>query len=87
VHPPANPRLRAWCIAAEYRPPLAYLARDRAMVDEADILIAAPRRSAEEANSGTWYTINYAARVGRPVIIVYPSGYCEHHENLTPWPR
>lgn len=78
VHPPDNPRLRAWCIgAAQYRPPLDYLARDRAMVDEADLLIAAPKAPVDELHSGTWATINYARKVGRPIIMVYRSGYVE----------
>jgi hypothetical protein len=78
VHPPENPRLRAWCIgAAEYRPPAPYLERDRAIVGECDLLIAAPKEPVDSARSGTWYAINYARKIGRPVIMVYRSGYTE----------
>lgn len=78
IHPPLNPRFRAWCrLAAEYRPPMPYIARDYAIVDETDVLIAAPKSPVDEAHSGTWVTINYAIELGRPVVLAYRSGYTE----------
>lgn len=47
-----------------------YLARDERLADEADALIAYPRTSNEERRSGTWATIRYFQKRGKPVTIV-----------------
>jgi predicted Rossmann fold nucleotide-binding protein DprA/Smf involved in DNA uptake len=42
------------------------------------VLVACPREEhGEETRSGTWSTVRYARRVGRPVIVVRPSGRIE----------
>ena len=48
--------------------------RDRAMVDEAEVLIACPGALEPVQGSGTWYTIGYARRRGVPVRYVWPDG-------------
>ena len=73
AHPPTSDRLRAWTLADRTDKPLPYLERNRAIVDATDILIAAPR-GPEEQRSGTWSTVRYARKVGKPVIIVWPDG-------------
>jgi len=74
IHPPVNPAYRAWCSrAAEYRPPKDYLDRNADIVDETDVLIAAPY--AETNTGGTWFTVRYARDKGRPLAIVYRSGW------------
>lgn len=69
-HPPANSSLRAFCEVHEAREPKEYLARNRDIVTETDCLIAAPG----EGSRGTWYTVRYAEKVGKPVTVVRPDG-------------
>lgn len=49
------------------------LNRNRDIVDACDILIACPR-GPEERRSGTWATIRYARKQGKPIVIVWPDG-------------
>ena len=53
-----------------------YLERDRDIVNQTDVLIAMPK-SDDENRSGTLYTINYAKKQSKEVIIVYPDGRTE----------
>lgn len=46
----------------------AYHHRNRWMVDRSDFVIAFPH--GDDQRSGTWYTANYAARQGKPRLIV-----------------
>ncbi len=50
--------------------PKPYLERNRDIVDNSDILIACPK-DFNQTRSGTWYTINYAHKQGKPVIILW----------------
>lgn len=58
------------------RPPLE---RNRTIVDECEVLVACPA-GPEVTRSGTWSTIRYARRIGRPVVIIYPDGSVEYPE-------
>lgn len=60
------------------KPPLD---RNRDIVDHSDFLIAAPKESKEIVRSGTWATIRYARKVGKPVSIVYPDGSIRRQQN------
>lgn len=51
-----------------------FLDRNRDIVDTSDILIVCPRTMSEELRSGTWATVRYAQKVGKPIIIVWPDG-------------
>jgi hypothetical protein len=73
LHPPKDPKLRAFCLAAESRPPKGYLVRNADIVRETDLLLAAPS-GPEQPRSGTWATIRRAIELGRPVCVVLPSG-------------
>jgi len=73
-HPPKNGSKRAFCECDELREPKGYLERDDDIVDETDELIATPKEFEPQDRGGTWYTINYAKRVGKPVTIIYPDG-------------
>ena len=79
VHPPINPALRSWASkAAEYRPPKEYLSRNVDIVDESDVLIAAPYREDDVLSlggGGTWFTVRYARQLCKPIAIVYRSGF------------
>lgn len=74
IHPPADPKLRAFCNTGTLLPEKPYLARDRDIVDACDVLIATPKESSEQKRGGTWYTIRYAQRLGKQVIIIWPNG-------------
>lgn len=50
--------------------PKGYLERNRDIVYQSDILIAGPDGSKESLRSGTWYTVRYARKVGKEVIIL-----------------
>jgi hypothetical protein len=73
-HPPIKNELRANYPSNEYMPPLNYFARNRALVDAVDILLVAPFQESRQNYGGTWYTYDYAVKVGRPTIVVLPSG-------------
>lgn len=74
VHPPINSSLRAYCISSERREPKEYLARDRDIVDESERMIAFPNSTTPTPHSGTWYTVGYARKMGKPLAIVFPNG-------------
>lgn len=57
------------------------LSRNRVMVDRAHELVAAPSGMTEELRSGTWATVRYARKVGKPVTICWPDGTVTSEEN------
>lgn len=58
----------------ETRPRQEYLVRNRAIVDETDMLVATPGTFKEIKRSGTWATIRYARKKGKPILIVEKNG-------------
>lgn len=83
-HPPAQTGDRAYVESDETRQPLTYLARNRAMVEEAKRLIGFPRNMVEEERGGTWYTIRYALKRGYPVTIIWPNGRVDNRPAKEP---
>jgi hypothetical protein len=79
-HPPTNESWRGWHVSDEIRPPRDYLARDRTIVHECELLIACPSTHWPQARSGTWYTIRYARQVRRPLLLVSPTGEVIEHQ-------
>lgn len=73
VHPPKDPKLRAYCKGDEILEPEPYLERDVKIVQYSDYLIGAPR-SRSDTRGGTWYTIFTAARMKRFGHVVMPDG-------------
>jgi hypothetical protein len=71
IHPPRNPKYRAWCMAidAKWWPEKGYLARDRDIVNCAQVLLAVPSGPEVFRGSGTWYTIHF----GRQKRLKHPS--------------
>jgi len=65
---------RAYCSGAkvvhEAGPPLA---RNRDIVDEANVMLATPKTQNEVLRSGTWAAIRYA-RGKKPLRVYYPNG-------------
>jgi hypothetical protein len=73
-HPPDNDAKRAFFPADEWREPLPYLERNHKIVLASQEMIATPGEFEEVLRSGTWATIRYARRVGRPLHVIYPDG-------------
>ena len=75
VHPGDEGQHRGWSLRNDYavlHPWKPYLERNHDIVDVCEMLIAAPKSLTEELRSGTWATIRYARKIGRPVIILDP---------------
>ena len=71
IHPPVKRIMRAYCQGArEILPPEEYLERDRCIVDATIGMIAAPKSNKEELRSGTWYTVRYARKMNKRVILL-----------------
>lgn len=73
-HPPTETRLMAAVQCDEIRPAKGYLARNRDIVDETVALIAMPSEPEEQPRGGTWSTVRYARKAGKPVVLILPSG-------------
>lgn len=73
-HPPTDPKLRAYCDFDEMAEEKPYLVRNKDIVDETDLLIAAPKEMTEQMRGGTWSTIRYARKAGKLIMIVWPDG-------------
>ena len=75
LHPPTDPKKRAFCRAERVEPERPYLDRNRDIVDASTLLIAAPGEQAgERLRSGTWATVRYAQKRGRRILVVRPDG-------------
>jgi hypothetical protein len=76
LHPPTNYAKRAWCEvpARLMRREKPYLDRNRDIVDETVALIATPAEFEEQQRGGTWYTVRYARKRGKPIVLILPDG-------------
>lgn len=78
VHPPKEEKYRAWCGIdnthnGSYIINISkhYGVRDKDIVDECTLLLAAPLdENKEELRSGTWQTIRYARKIKKPYILL-----------------
>jgi len=85
IHPPLVDAYRAWCgkwdMNTTILQPKSYFARDRDIVNDAEVMVGLPKqsfepdRSWEKGNGGTWYTINYTRDQEKPLAIVWPNGH------------
>lgn len=66
VHPPLSNVARAFRVGDETRAPFAYTPRDRNIVIQTDFLIGSPLQDVEIIRSGTWLTIRYSRKLGKP---------------------
>ena len=87
MHPPKNGEWRAWNGTDDKTvtmlPVGDYFVRDRAIVNVAEVMVAASRFSVEpEHGGGTWFTINYTRKQGKPLAIIWPNGFITY-ENWT----
>jgi O-acetyl-ADP-ribose deacetylase (regulator of RNase III) len=73
-HPPSSTDTQGHYGGHEFREPKGYLARDRDIVDESDLLIVVPLQQEWQPRGGTWYTHDYAQKNNKPVKIFWPDG-------------
>jgi len=67
--------MRAHCPAEQISEPVAPMARNRAIVATADLIIACPpNKERIKKGSGTWATIGFAEKAGKDVHIIFPDG-------------
>jgi hypothetical protein len=55
-------------------PPVSYYKRDRNIVRRVSVLYVIPLSFVPEPRSGTWYTMNFARKLNKPVVIFWPDG-------------
>ena len=82
AHPPrvkTHVSQRALKLSDAFREDEDFVVRDKRMVEECDVLIAAPWQDARPKSlrgQGTWTTVNHAQKphINRPTCIIYPNG-------------
>jgi hypothetical protein len=72
-HPPLNSAKRTFFPFDTQEDPLPYLERNKKMVDNSELLLALPI-GVETLRSGTWSTVRYARKLGKPIVIIWPTG-------------
>lgn len=72
IHPPDNPKYRAFCKEGTILPEKPYLERNKDIVDSSSLLITTPHKDDEinKQRSGTWSTIRYAKKQKKDIIII-----------------
>lgn len=77
-HPPSKKDKRAFCKFDEENQPHEYLIRNRHIVRASDLMIACPKGPERKRGSGTWATIRFARKQGKPMVIIWPDGTCTY---------
>jgi hypothetical protein len=72
-HPPDRDELRAYHESTETRDPRSYLARNRNIVSEVELLMVVPMQDEWQPRGGTWYTHDYAKKKNVPVKLFLPN--------------
>lgn len=73
-HIPEDNTHRAFCEFHEVRSPLPHMKRNKAIVAESDVMIATPLEMTEQERGGTWKTIGFTRKAGKPLAIVWRDG-------------
>lgn len=74
-HPPVDTTHRAGNLCYDdIREPLTHFARNRAIVNETDVLVVCPCDMEHQPRGGTWYTHDYAQKKGKRIVIIWPNG-------------
>lgn len=74
IHPPTNPKYRAFKKSNIILPEYPYLTRDRHIVNNSNLMLATPNSRKYNQRSGTWYTYNYAEKQQVPRILIHIDG-------------
>ena len=72
-HPPRLTEQQGFFGGDEVREVRDYLARDRQIVLDTELLIVVPLQDEWQSRGGTWYTHGYAVQQQRPVKIFWPT--------------
>jgi hypothetical protein len=80
VHPPENPKARAWKKGDRLHPERDYIVRNHDIVKASAILLATPGQMREQLRSGTWSTIRYAWFRKVPTHVIFPDGFIQNSE-------
>lgn len=72
LHPPLDPKKRAYNIADLVLQARPYLERNHDIVDACDVMFATPREMHEVLRSGTWATIRYARKCRKDLLVIQP---------------
>lgn len=72
AHPPINPYKRAFHFTHRAEIPKDYPVRNRDIVDFGSLMIGIPDTDYEKLRSGTWSTLRYARKQGKPRIVLLP---------------
>lgn len=74
IHPPTKSSNRAYRGGDFVHATLPYMDRNRAIVAECDVIIGCPKEYDTVRRSGTWATMRFAQRAGKPVVMIRPDG-------------
>jgi hypothetical protein len=74
VHPPEDKRLRAYCEGDHVEDPKPYSRRNQDIVNDSDLVIAAPYTATNPGHGGTWQTIRFAQDADKLHRIIIPNG-------------
>lgn len=72
--PPVNRLYRCHHRSDKVHLPAPYMTRNQSIVDNADVMIAAPGEMEWRPHSGTWATITMARKANKHLYIVFPDG-------------
>lgn len=72
VHPPDDPKFRAFCEGDIIHPEKPYAVRNQDIVNAVSHMLAAPTTERPVPRSGTWMTIGFAEKAKVPVEMLYP---------------
>jgi hypothetical protein len=74
IHPPEKTELRAYKEGHYIHETKGYLARNRDIVNDSDLLVGNPYQTEWSYTGGTWYTIDYAKKRSKLANIMWPDG-------------
>jgi hypothetical protein len=74
IHPPTNSEHQAHCFGTEEALPQPYMKRNKEIVAEVNVMIAAPPTDEELDHGGTWRTIGLARKAKRHLFVCLPNG-------------
>jgi hypothetical protein len=75
VHPPSNPKKRAWKQGDFILKEKPFMVRDDDIIAESDLMLAAPFQFDEQGKgSGTWAVIRHTRKAHKPLVIIWPDG-------------
>lgn len=75
IHPPIDTKARAWRTGDAILTPLTHFARNREIVRASMVMAGASLTAFRTERGGTWYTLDFAVKVGRPIHVLWPDGH------------